>query len=353
MKDKRIVHGGDWAGFENRYGSFPMDFSANVSPYGTPESVIKAIEKTAYEADRYPDPLCRELIREIAVCEDTDESFIMCGNGAADLVFRLCFALKPDSALITAPAFSEYGAALEASGCSIRYYRLHEENDFRLGEDFPDAVTKDTQLVMLCQPNNPTGTVDDRSLLLRTAEKCRRAGAVLMIDECFNDFLDEPKKHTMKDLIATYDNLVILKSFTKMYAMAGVRLGYCICSDTVLLERMRLAGQPWSVSHIAQKAGLAALHEKEYAEEVRRKTSEERQWLTGRLQSIAKKTIPGAANFILFKSITGLDVKMRERGILIRNCGNYRGLEEGWYRVAVRTHEENEKLIGALKEVLG
>ena len=353
MSREKIVHGGDWAGFEEGYGFMPVDFSANVSPLGMPEAVRKAAEEALGQAERYPDPLCRELVREIAASEDTDSGFIMCGNGAADLVFRLCTSLRPERTIITAPTFAEYEAAVKASGGSVVKYRLHEENDFRLGEDFPDAVTCDTDLVILCQPNNPTGITDPRGFLMRVLEKCRETDTMLMIDECFNDFLDEPHMHTMKELVGEYDNLLILRSFTKMYGMAGLRLGYCICSDTSLLERMRLAGQPWAVSHIAQRAGLAALHEKEYVSDVRRLIAVERRWLIWRLQLLHVRVIEGEANFILFKSLPGLDVKMKEKGLLIRNCGNYEGLEEGWYRIAVRTRQENEGLMKALEEAIG
>ena len=152
--------------------------------------------------------------------------------------------------------------------------------------------------------------------------------------------------------LAEYPNLLILKAFTKMYAMAGIRLGYCLCSDEKLLGKMRQAGQPWAVSSLAQAAGLAALKEDAYVEQVRNLIQKERFWLKEELRGFGLRVIDGEANYVLFQSKKELVQPMREKGILLRSCGNYKGLDDTWFRIAVRTHAENERLILALKEVL-
>ena len=199
MTGRQLVHGGDWAGYQAEYGGQPLDFSANVSPLGVPEGVAKAIARAAGEADRYPDPLCRSLVGKLAAREGVPSEFILCGNGAADLIFRAVLARKPKLALVTAPTFAEYEAALEAWGCPVRRCLLREGQDFRLGEDFLRAITPEVDMVFLCcEPNNPTGLTSPRDFLLRIARRCRDRGALLVVDECFGDFLPDPGAHTLK-----------------------------------------------------------------------------------------------------------------------------------------------------------
>lgn len=349
---KKLVHGGDWAGFEEQYGYAPADFSANVSPLGVPESVRNAVMASLDHIDRYPDPLCRKLIRELAEFESIEPEYIICGNGAADLLFRIVQAVHPGHAVITAPAFAEYEEALDAAGCRITRYRLDPENNFMIDDDFVSAITDDIDMVFMCQPNNPTGITDPKPLLLKVMRRCEEKNAVLMMDECFNDFLDDPDIHTMKPYVRECSNIVILKSFTKMYAMAGLRLGYCLSSNEDIMKKMRRMGQPWAVSYPAQEAGIAALKEIEYRDAVRSLISSERPRMIRKLQEMGLHVVPGEANYILFESIPDLDVYMRQKGILIRNCSNYHGLGEGWYRIAVKTQAENDRLLEILKGVL-
>ena len=153
----QLVHGGDWAGYRAQYGQDALDFSANVSPLGLPEGVAKAITAALVTADRYPDPLCRALRAKLAVHEKVPAEYLLCGNGAADLIFRLVWAAKPRTALLPAPTFAEYAAALETACRTIRRHFLRESEDFAVTEAFISAVNEDTDMVFLCQPNNPTG----------------------------------------------------------------------------------------------------------------------------------------------------------------------------------------------------
>ena len=352
MTGRQLLHGGDWAGYQAEYGGQPLDFSANVSPLRVPEGVAKAIARAAREADRYPDPLCRSLVGKLAAREGVPPAYVLCGNGAADLIFRAVLARKPKLALVTAPTFAEYEAALAAWGCPVRRHLLREGQDFCLGEDFLRAITPEVDMVFLCEPNNPTGLTAPRDLLLRIARRCRDCGALLVVDECFGDFLADPGAHTLKAALPDFPGLVILKAFTKLYAMAGVRLGYALCGNEALLEEMRRAGQPWAVSSLAQAAGEAALEEEEYVARVRGLVERERPWLRARLEALGLRVLPGEANYLLFACPVPLVQPLRRRGILLRDCGNYQGLGPGWYRAAVRTHEENTRLIQAVQEAL-
>ena len=193
-----LTHGGDWAGFLSERGKLPLDFSASISPLGVPGGVRAAVRQAAGQMDRYPDPLCRALRESISEYELVPPQQILCGNGAAELIFRVVWALRPRQALVTAPTFSEYGAALQSVGCAVKTWSLPEKRDFRLEEGVLDAITPETDLVFLCEPNNPTGVTAGRPLLLRILRRCQETGTRLILDECFGDLLDDPESHTLK-----------------------------------------------------------------------------------------------------------------------------------------------------------
>ena len=344
----KLVHGGDWAGYRAEFGCDALDFSANVSPLGLPAGVAAAITNALPTADRYPDPLCRELRAALAGAEGVPADWILCGNGAADLIFRLALAVRPRRALLPAPTFAEYEAALQTVGCAVQRVFLREENEFAVTEEFIDAVTPETDIVFLCQPNNPTGQVTPPALVERLVRRCAECGAVLVVDECFLDFLPDRDAWTAKQLLRDAPQLVILKAFTKLYAMAGVRLGYALCGDATLLEKMRGAGQPWAVSSLAQAAGLAALQETAYAGAVRALIAEQRPRMAAGLRALGLRVMDGQANYLLFRATPDFGEKLRRRGAVVRSCANYPGLDAAWYRTA----EENTRLLQIMGEIL-
>ena len=349
---ENLTHGGDWAGYEQQYGRAPLDFSSNVSPLGLPEGVRQAVIRSLRDADRYPDPLCRRLRRAIAGVEGVDSLWCLCGCGSADLIYRAVLAKRPRRALVTAPTFAEYEAALALASCRTERYILRKEEGFLLREDFLEAITPGVDMAFLCEPNNPTGRTTSRELLLEILTRCRETGTLLVVDECFGSFLDNPGRHTLRGRLEEFPNLLILKAFTKLYAMAGLRLGYCLCSDAALLDAMGAAGQPWAVSGPAQAAGIAALAETEYAQAVRTLTARERPWLAGELERLGCEVIPGEANYLLFAQNKPLLEPLRRKGILLRGCGNYHGLGDTWYRAAVRNREDNRRFLAALEAIL-
>lgn len=349
---KQLVHGGDWMGYRERFGRDALDFSANVSPLGLPEGVAQAIREALAEADRYPDPLCRTLRAALSRAEGVPPEQILCGNGAADLIFRLVWAAKPRCALVTAPTFAEYAAALDTAGCEVKRFFLEEAEDFAVTDALVDAVDESTDTVFLCQPNNPTGQVTPLVVVQKLLRRCADCGAVLVVDECFLDFLAARDALTAKTVLRDAPNLIILKAFTKLYAMAGVRLGYALCSDAALLDKMRAAGQPWAVSGLAQAAGLAALEETAYADSVRTLIADQRPRLAAGLRALGLRVVDGQANYLLFRAPADFGAKLRRHGAVVRGCGNYPGLDETWYRTAVRTQKENEQLLKIMREVL-
>lgn len=347
-----FTHGGDWAGFYENTGTLPLDFSANTSPLGLPKGVREAVTKALDWADRYPDPSCRGLREEIGRAWDVPSSWVLCGNGAGDLIERLVQAVRPRQALVTAPTFSEYPAALRRVGCAVREFPLSPENGFRLTNRFPEEITADTGLVFLCEPNNPSGVTTEPNLLLEIMEYCDTCGALLAVDECFNALLSKPSEHTLLPYLAEH-RLLILNAFTKSHGMAGLRLGFCLCRDMDLLERMRQCGQPWSVSTVAQEAGIAALQDRDYPIRLRILLDRQRSVLKSGLIHLGAAQITGEANYLLFcHSDHFLADKLERQGILIRRCDDYSGLGAGWYRVAIREEEENIRLLKAIRQVI-
>ncbi len=330
-----------------------LDFSASINPLGMPEGVRAAAREALAHSEHYPDPLCRAVRAAIAAREGVRAEQVFCGGGAADVLYRLMLALRPRRVLLAAPTFGEYERAARLAGSEIVRVFLREEKSFDLNETFWDAVTPDIDAVIVCNPNNPTGRVAPKGLVKKGMERCAAMGAVLIADECFHDFLDEPESASMSDCVAQNRNLVVLRSFTKMYAMPGVRIGYCLSSDTELLARLYDAGAPWSVSTVAQACGIAAARDTDYSARTRDYIARQRAALEDGLRTLGFHVLNSAANFILFRSddLADLERRLRARGILIRSCANFAGLDARWFRVAVRAETENVALLHVLREL--
>ena len=336
-------HGGDIFEREIVY-----DFSANLNPLGMPESMKNALQKSISEWEKYPDPFCRSLVKRLSERENFPPENIVCGNGAADVIFRIVQTVKPKKAVVCAPSFSEYSKALIQNECEILHYFLSEKSGFALDEKILEMLDESVQMLILCTPNNPTGRTIDGELLCRICEKCEANDIVFLCDECFIDFT-ENAAHAEQFI---NPNVVVLKAFTKIYAMAGLRLGYAFFGDAELAEKVRRNGQFWSVSAPAQTAGEAALDEKNYLEKTLELVKKEREFLTENLRNFGFKVYPSEANFILFYTKLALDEMLLSEKILIRNCTNFDGLEQGYFRIAVRPHEENSALVSAIERCL-
>ena len=360
IKREKLVHGGDIYSAKEalRARGNPseiLDFSANLNPLGLPEGLKKAIVGAIDNFDAYPDPLCRNLIAGLSAYEKVPAEWLLCGNGAADLIFRTAYSQKPKRAMVLAPTFAEYEEALIAVSCQVVRYELKEANDYRLDKGLLEALTDDLDMLFLCNPNNPTGQLVEKEFLLVVLQRCKELGILLFLDECFNEFLEEPEAYSMKEHVKEFDNLIILKAFTKIYAMAGIRLGHCITSNKKLLKGIRGAGQPWSVSIPAQVAGIQAMEETEYLIQTKKLIRQEREYLIPSLEKLGIKVIASNANYIFIKDSglakSPLHEMLFEKGILIRNCENYHGLSPGHYRICIKRHEENLKLIETLREI--
>ncbi len=341
----RYDHGGDIYGNTD----VALDFSVNTNPLGMPQGVKRALAACVPDYECYPDPHCWELTVALAAYHRVTEEMILCGNGAADLIFRICAALKPRHVLVTAPSFSEYERAAALFGGEIRKLRLEEQEGFALTDRILDTLTPDLDMLFLCNPNNPTGRLAEPILLSRIADKCEQNGIYIVLDECFIEFTDA---ESMISLLESHPHLMILRAFTKLYAMAGLRLGYLLCVDAALLWEIGRFAQTWSVSVPAQIAGLAALAETGCAEKTRRSIREERAYMAHALTSLGLQVLQSDANFLLIKSKIPLYEPLLEHGILVRNCANFSGLNEHYIRVGLKTRDKNEILLIAISEVL-
>lgn len=344
------MHGGDI--YRNKIN---IDFSVNANPLGPQKEVLDAICDAAGDISHYPDIYCEKLVYSISQFEQVPEESVICSNGAAELFFSVVLAVKPRKALLFSPTFSEYERALGTIDTDIIYYELKRKNDFQIQEDIVDYITPDLDMIFVCNPNNPTGQAVSKELLERIAGKCQECGAILVIDECFIDFLDSPEEYEIKSELNHYPNILIVKAFTKLFCMPGLRLGYAVSSNKELLNKMRLTMQPWNVSALAQAGGIAALENcRSYVEKTKRVIKKEREFLMQELNKLGYKVYGSKANYVFFEAAEGreeksLYEKALSAGFLIRDCSNYRGLCKGYYRIAVRTRQENERIITWLR----
>lgn len=338
------LHGGDIYRNQAEY-----DFSVNINPLGMPLGSIQAAHEGIVLAGRYPDYKCESLCQAIASSHSISPEYVLAGNGAAELIYNLCYAVNPRKALTLAPTFQEYEKAVNAASGEMEYYYLKEENNFDLQYEFVTELfgrVGDLDMVFLCNPNNPTGRVIRKDILLKVLQTCQDREVYLCVDESFLPFLENEDNYSMIDYLESYDKLIILRSFTKIYGMPGLRLGYALSSNRKLLENMREKCQPWSVSVPAQLAGISALKDVDFLEKTKRMIQGEREYLVRELMPIiAEKYYISYANYILFKGGADLKVRLLEEGVLIRDCSNFKGLGQGYYRIAVRSTSENKELV--------
>ena len=342
-------HGGDI------YGHNPpvLDFSISLNPLGPPRKVLEAAREAVLDWDRYPDPRCRGLRRAAAARYGVPEEALLFGNGASDLIDRFLQTLRPGKTVLLAPTFSEYRRVLEALHSSVAEHRLIQERGFAASDALLDAIRPGVELVFLCDPNNPTGRRMDPDLLREAWKRCRTVGAFLAVDQCFLELSVGDPDALLGELLK--GGLILFRALTKSYALAGLRLGYCLCGDRDLLDRMEILGPPWPVSTPAQAAGEVALAE--FPDWPRRSLpllSRERERLTWELGRLGLWVCRSDANFLFFQGPLDLGERLfQQTGMTLRDCANYAGLGPGWYRIGLRTEEDNSRLIQALGGVLG
>lgn len=331
------THGGDV--YRN---PIEYDFSINVNPLGMPLASIQAAHEGVVLTGRYPDYKAEQLCHAIAKAKQIPADRIIPGNGAAELLYVLGQTI-PEKALTIAPTFTGYAEAVAAGGGELTYASDEQE----LLAKMDDSI----RLVFLCNPNNPTGTLFTREQILRVLAKAEAMQAYVCVDECFLPFLEEEASYSMLPYLAKHPRLLVLRAFTKIYCMAGLRLGYLACGDTELQSRIRAKLQPWNTSIPAQMAGIAALSDTEYLAKTRENLQAERAYLVPRLCELVAEVYDGYGNFLLFRDEPDLKERMLEVGVLIRACGDFEGLDDTYFRIGIRSHSENQEFIRRLARV--
>ena len=331
------THGGDV--YRN---PIEYDFSINVNPLGMPLASIQAAHEGVVLTGRYPDYKAEQLCHAIAKAKQIPADRIIPGNGAAELLYVLGQTI-PEKALTIAPTFTGYAEAVAAGGGELTYASDEQE----LLAKMDDSI----RLVFLCNPNNPTGTLFTREQILRVLAKAEAMQAYVCVDECFLPFLEEEASYSMLPYLAKHPRLLVLRAFTKIYCMAGLRLGYLACGDTELQSRIRAKLQPWNTSIPAQLAGIAALSDTEYLAKTRENLQAERAYLVPRLRELVAEVYDGYGSFLLFRDEPDLKERMLEVGVLIRACGDFEGLDDTYFRIGIRSHSENQEFIRRLARV--
>ena len=323
-----------------------LDFSQNINPLGAPKDALEAAEQALYEdSSRYPDLEYTGLREALAVYLGVGAEMVVPTNGGAEALFLAARAAGTGGkALVLEPTFSEYAAAAAASGKEPVRRVARREEDFEW-DSTPLRDLEGVSVVFLCNPNNPTGDLLDRGAVLEVAARVVEAGAVLVVDEAFADFVPEISVTDMVDR-----GLWVARSFTKFFAIPGLRLGCLVCDDA---GRVQTLQPSWPVNSVAAAAGIAAAEDKGFAEASRAEVARLREDLFGALDVLpGLQPFPGAANFLLVRGPDGFPERLARRGVLVRGCGPFYGLGPEFFRVAVRSAEENGRLVAAIREEL-
>lgn len=346
-----VPHGGIYSAI-NHIDSKIIDFSSNVNPLGFPTPVKDVIKKNISLLSVYPDPNSSKLKNDLEKYTGISKNQIVVGNGATEIIYNFCMAFirKNSRVVIPIPTFGEYEAATKLRGGHVYHFQTMNLNkNISALQDY--IVKKDC--VFLCNPNNPTGTLTSKKNMIKILEDAHNKSVLVFLDECFIELVPESSE-SMVSYLKEFDNLFILRSLTKSFGLAGLRVGYGLGSKKIIdiLTRIKI---PWNVNEMAQKAASTAISSRSHLDKTRRLIKKELNFLTNSISKIPKfSCYPSSTNFILIKSRINsktVQKKLLEKKILVRDCSTFRGLDNTFIRVAVRTHKENVKLVRSLEEI--
>ena len=324
-----------------------LDFSVNLNPMGCPEEVLDAALLAARETANYPDITQTEFRKAVAKAEGIQGDNIVGGNGASELLMAIVNMIRPKKALLPVPSFYGYEHVLHSvPGCEIEHYILSES--FELAESFADAINESTDIVILGNPNNPTGRVISKNVLIRIMDRCKETGTALIVDECFIKLSNGGI--SARNYINDYPDLYVVDAYTKLFSIPGVRVGFAITCAENAKELWRYLPE-WNMSVFANRAGIMCAEltgEGSFTKKSQEMIAREREYLVKELSALGIRTYPSDTNFILIQSDRKLYNILINKGILIRDCRNFAGLDEGFYRIVVRDHESNLRLISEI-----
>lgn len=334
----KVIHGGDI--YRN---SVQMDFSVNMNPLGVPKTVQDALHQSVDVVDTYPDIHATKLRQVLSAKLGVQEEEILFGNGASELFLAIVHGIKPKKIVIPIPSFYGYFHAAEAVDADVICCGQTKE-------ELWETLMKEVDMLFLANPNNPTGKTRTEDEMREILTYCKEREIVVVLDECFVEFCEETL--SMLEELDRYSNLILVRAFTKFYSIPGVRLGYFLCSHRNLRQKIQRQLPEWNLSVFAQKAGIACVKEQKFVEETAKFVKQEREYLMEGLEKLGIRTFPSQANFLMFYSEYPWYDWLLEHEILIRDCQNFKGLEPGYYRIAVKCREENERLLQVMGEIL-
>lgn len=369
-KEKTDFHGGNiYKIFREKNIDKILDYSSNINPYGVPENLKKEIFEKVFVLERYPDPDYIELREKIAEKNNLNIENIIVGNGATEIIFLFMKILSPKKVLIVSPTFGEYERAIKASplandSLEINYFELKEIENFVLNvKNLETELENNYDLLILCNPNNPTGQFLKLKKLEEILKICEQKNTKLFIDEAFVEFVEDWENESIINSKENKENLFVIRAFTKFFAIPGLRLGYGICFNNNLLKKMLEKKEPWSVNNIADLAGKTVLDDENYIQKTKEWIKDQKKYMYENLNKIeGLRAYKTEVNFILLKIEDnllkkGLDVKnlrkkMLEKGILIRDASNFIYLNKHYFRLAIKDKLNNEKVIETLTSIL-
>jgi threonine-phosphate decarboxylase len=359
----RQIHGGDIYSLARRLGCPEdqiTDFSASINPLGVSPRALTAITECLDKLDHYPDPQAIRLKEQLSAHYRLPSESLLMGNGSTELIYLLPRALKPKKVLIVSPTFSEYEKACQLMGAKIRDVRLQAQDGFRVSLDSIDRqYRKGIDMLFLCNPNNPTGQHLYREEILWLVKQAARGSTLVIVDEAFMDYLPDQSLLSLPGHGAmAHSNLVVLRSFTKFYALSGLRIGYLVAKPD-LIRRLGARQEPWSVNTLAQIAARESLLDETYIKESLRFMEVERPQFISELSSIPGiRTFHTQANFVLMQvanprlSAQDLYESLALQGLLLRSCKSFKGLGSGYLRAAIKRQDENNCLCQAMRRLL-
>lgn len=360
---KPCVHGGEVWDVVNKTGlsrENVLDFSSNINPLGPAQKAIESIKSNFGQIPFYPDPDSTKLREAIAHhFKGISRRNVIVGNGSTELIYLFAdvFMETGDVALIPAPTFGEYERAAKKAGARPKHIKLSPS--FQVEPAIFMREMKGAKVVFLCNPNNPTSILTSRTNLLEIIEKAFEENTLVFLDEDFTEFVDEEKQFSFIGEVERYPNLFVLRSFTKFFGLTGLRVGYGIASEEIS-KILFTTKTPWNVNCLAQVAAVAALNDEEHSNRTSEFVKGERAFLARELSGInVFKVYPADANFFFIDirqsgfTAAQLKEKLLKYGVLIRDCTSFAGIDEYYVRIAVKTRRENEKLLEALKKILG
>ena len=371
------IHGGNIFQFAHEQRIEPyevIDFSANINPLGPSQRGLSALEAQLRYISHYPDATNDDVLNAIADIYGMNKTQIVVGNGAAELLYAICRLPGYTGAFVPAPGFSEYKEALEASRIPVRdiYYRPREDDNGKPYFEVPylaletfaaELKGQDGRIIVfLGNPNNPDGTLLDKNHIRTVASMLKEANSLLVIDESFIDFVGnhtlQDNEYSMRSLVNDFDNIIVVHSFTKFYAVPGLRIGAAF-SNSQIIDKLNTFIPTWSVNTLAQAYTESALNDVEYVKRTKQVLREEQQYMYNALDAIAGITVyPPSANFILFHieqdgvTADSINEALKKHKMIVRNCDSYIGLNSQWVRIAIKDHDNNVRLVDALTDIL-